>query len=240
MRLITLLTLIAVLSLSPVAQAQSSSPASAKAAKAEPAWKTAIEARRNQLISQNGYGTDSPLRDQLMKMRATDQAARGFAAAPASASAKQALVQKLPATDAQLTEELKQIVKEKGWPTIAMVGIDASNAAMLILNHTADRAWQQQLLPQLTLLADTDKIDPSGLALVVDKALVSAGKLQRYGTQFKYVDGAMAMYGVEDPGGLDRKRARALLPPIDVYKEQLTQIYHLPASNTIISATPQN
>ncbi len=175
-----------------------------------------------------------------MKMRATDQAARGFAAAPASASAKHELVQKLPATDAQLTEELKQIVKEKGWPTIAMVGIDASNAAMLILNHTADRAWQQQLLPQLTLLSDTDKIDPSGLALVVDKALVSAGKLQRYGTQFKYVDGAMAMYGVEDPGGLDRKRARALLPPIDVYKEQLTQIYHLPASNTIISATPQN
>ncbi len=240
MRLITLLTLIAVLSLSPATQAQSSSPAPSKAAKAEPAWKTAIEARRKQLISQNGYGTDSPLRDQLMKMRATDQAARGFAAAPASTSAKHELVQKLPATDAQLTEELKQIVKVKGWPTIAMVGIDASNAAMLILNHTADRAWQQQLLSQLTQLSDTDKIDPSGLALVVDKALVSAGKLQRYGTQFKYVDGAMAMYGVEDPGGLDRKRARALLPPIDVYKEQLTQIYHLPASNAIISAAPQN
>ena len=242
-RLIALFTLFAAISLTPSAPAQSGShapSASAHKSEPEPAWKTAIEARRKQLISQNGYGTDSPLRDQLMKMRATDQAARGFAAAPASASSKQELVQKLPATDAQLTEELKQIVKEKGWPTIAMVGIDASNAAMLILNHTTDRAWQQQLLPQLTQLADADKIDPSSLALVVDKALVSAGKLQRYGSQFKYVDGAMAMYGVEDPGGLDRKRARALLPPIDVYKEQLTQIYHLPASNAIISAAPQN
>lgn len=168
-----------------------------------------------------------------MQMRATDQAARGFVSSTAT---KQEMMQKLPVTDAQLTDELKQIVKEKGWPTIAMVGIDASNAAMLILTHTADHAWQQQLLPQLERLADAEKIDPSSLAFVVDRELVSEGKLQRYGTQFKYINGAMSMYGVEDPGSLDHQRARALLPPIDVYKEQLTQIYHLPTSNAIISA----
>lgn len=246
MRLIAPLTLVAVLSFARSTPAQSSAHATSAAATTEStsqsAWKTAIEARRKQLTSQNGYGTDAPLRDRLMKMRATDQAARGFASAPASTSSKQELVQKLPVTDAQLTAELKQIVNEKGWPTIAMVGIDASNAAMLILTHTPDHAWQQQMLPQLTQLSDADKIDPSSLALVVDKSLISAGKLQRYGSQFKYVNGAMAMYGVEDPGGLDRKRARALLPPIDVYKEQLTQIYHLPTSNAIISAAsqPQN
>jgi len=249
MRLTALLLLAAAASFAPSSFAQSSTHAPSAASNSQisestpqPAWKAAIEARRQQLISRNGYGTDSPLRDQLMKMRATDQAARGFASAATSASAKQALAQKLPVTDAQLTAELKQIVSEKGWPTIAMVGIDASNAAMLILTHTPDHAWQQQMLPQLTQLADTDKIDPSSLALVVDKSLVAAGKLQRYGSQFKYVNGAMAMYGVEDPGGLDRKRARALLPPIDVYKEQLTQIYHLPASKAIVSATrqPQN
>lgn len=244
MRLIALLTLVAILSFARSTPAQSSAHAPSAAVTPEstpqPAWKTAIEARRKQLISQNGYGTDAPLRDQLMKMRATDQAARGFASTPAPTSSKQELVQKLPITDAQLTAELKQVVNEKGWPTIAMVGIDASNAAMLILTHTPDHAWQQQMLPQLTQLSDADKIDPSSLALVVDKSLISAGKLQRYGSQFKYVNGAMAMYGVEDPGGLDRKRARALLPPIDVYKEQLTQIYHLPASNAIISAAPQS
>ena len=231
------------LSLSAAAQpatAQSGTPptpATPKASQPTPAWKTAIEARRQQLIQQNGPGTDSALRAQLMKMRATDQAARGFIAAPA-ASTKQRL-ESLPATDAQLTEELKQIVTQKGWPTIALVGIDASNAAMLILTHTADHAWQQQLLPHLEELADARKIDPSSLALVVDKELVSAGKLQRYGSQFKLVNGAMAMYGVEDPGALDRQRARALLPTIDVYKEQLTQIYHLPTSKAIVSATPQ-
>lgn len=239
-RLTALLTLVAALSLSPSIRAQSTSAASApskanqSAAEPVPAWKAAIEARRQQLIQQNGLGTDAPLRDQLMTMRNTDQAARGFASTREKAS-----VQTLPTTDAQLTQELKQIVAQKGWPTIALVGMDASNAAMLILTHTPDHAWQQQLLPQLTELADAGKIDPSSLALVVDKELVSAGKLQRYGSQFKLVNGAMAMYGVEDPGGLDRQRARALLPPIDVYKEQLTQIYHLPTSKAIVSAAPQ-
>ncbi|HEU5340608.1 DUF6624 domain-containing protein [Edaphobacter sp.] len=204
---------------------------------AEPAWKTAIEARRQQLIQKNGYGTDSALRTQLMQMRSTDQTARGFA--PSSATRKE-MMQKLPVTDAELTGELKQIVQQKGWPTIALVGIDASNAAMLILTHTADHAWQRQMLPQLEQLADTGKIDPSSLAFVVDKELVAQGKLQRYGTQFKYINGGLAMYGVEDPGGLDAQRARALLPPIDVYKQQLTAMYHIPASKQIVTATPQN
>ena len=239
-RLTALLTLVAALSLSPSTPAQRPPPPLRRPRPANPQRNPFLRGRppskraAQQLIHQNGLGTDAPLRDQLMTMRNTDQAARGFASTREKAS-----VQTLPTTDAQLTQELKQIVAQKGWPTIALVGMDASNAAMLILTHTPDHAWQQQLLPQLTQLADAGKIDPSSLALVVDKELVSAGKLQRYGSQFKLVNGAMAMYGVEDPGSLDRQRARALLPPIDVYKEQLTQIYHLPTSKAIVSAAPQ-
>ena len=139
--------------------------------------------------------------------------------------------------DAALTEQLKGIVTAKGWPTIGLVGIDASNAAMLVLTHTADHAWQQSLLPQLENLADSKKIDGSALALVIDKELVSEGKLQRYGTQFKYVDGGMAMLGVEDPGGLDAERAKVGLPPMDVYKQQLEAMYHLKATGKVVMAT---
>ncbi len=138
--------------------------------------------------------------------------------------------------DAALTAQLKKIVAERGWPTIALVGYDASNAAMLILTHTPDHAWQVSLLPQLENLADANRIDPSALATVIDKELVNEGKLQRYGTQFKYVDGAIAMYGVEDPGGLDRERAEVMLPPLDVYKQQLGAMYHLKVTNQIVMA----
>ena len=201
-------------------------------------WEVAARARHDELIRENGPGTDAALRSQLLAMGSRDQAARGFSGGKQTSAITPNMAAKLPGIDAELTKELQQIVEQKGWPTIALVGIDASDAAMLILTHTRDHAWQRQLLPQLEQLADTDKIDASGLALVIDKELVSEGKLQRYGTQFKFVNGAMAMFGVEDPANLDKRRARALLPPMQLYKETLSQIYHLPVSNAIVSAMP--
>ncbi len=123
-----------------------------------------------------------------------------------------------------------------GWPVIAMVGIDASNDAMTILTHTPDHAWQASLLPRLEKLSAEGKIDGSALAAVVDKELVSEGKLQRYGTQFKVVDGKMAMIAVEDPAGLDARRAMVFLMPIKAYEEMLEQTYHLPLSDAVVPA----
>ncbi|WP_348267866.1 hypothetical protein P8936_01160 [Edaphobacter paludis] len=217
--------------------AQSTARAATAETQSSANWESAIKARRQQLIQQNGQGTDTTLRSQLLAMRDKDQAVRGFSSGRSASGMTPDMLAKLPSTDAELTLELKQIVDQKGWPTISLVGIEASNAAMLILTHTADHAWQAKLLPQLEQLADARRIDASMLALVIDKELVSEGKLQRYGTQFKFVNGEMAMYGVEDPGGLDQLRARALLPPMKVYKETLAQIYHLKAGNAIVSAT---
>jgi hypothetical protein len=219
---------------------QTTSGNSPSESKQTPAWQTAIVARHNELIQGNGPGTNAALRDRLLKMGDEDQAVRGFAHGRQVSGTTKEMIQKIPQTDARLTKELQQIVKESGWPTIALVGIDASNAAMLILTHTADHAWQRQLLPQLQELADTGKIDGSGLALVIDKELVAEGKLQRYGSQFKFINGAMAMYAVEDPATLDQRRAKVLLPPMDVYKEQLSQIYHLKATDDVVMApTPK-
>jgi hypothetical protein len=233
--LVFIAAILAILPASLLAQPASKAPAT----QAEPssAWVVALQARRRELIQQNGQGTDAALRSQLLVMRDKDQAVRGFAGGRQVSGMTPDMLAKLPSTDAELTLELKQIVDRKGWPIIALVGIEASNAGMLILTHTADHVWQAKLLPKLEQLADARRIDASQLALVIDKELISEGKLQRYGTQFKFVNGEMAMYGVEDPGGLDQLRARALLPPMKVYKETLSQIYHLKAGNAIVSAT---
>ncbi len=202
-------------------------------------WKAEIQRRHDALVQMNGPGTDSALRAELLKMRDEDQKARGVTVG-AKSQGHVEIATNLTEIDASLTSELKLIVKGKGWPTISMVGIDASNAAMLILTHTRDHAWQVSLLPTLENLADEKKIDGSALALVIDKELVFEGKLQRYGTQFKQMDdGTIAMYGVEDPGGLDRQRARVMLPPIDVYKQMLAQMYRLKVTNKIVMATAQ-
>ena len=194
-------------------------------------WQQDLKTRQQALIGQNGPGTDPALRDQLLAMKKTDQEARGL-------NGHTGIATNLTEIDRTLTAQLKQIAETKGWPTIHLVGLEASNAAMLILTHTSDHAWQRTLLPQLEQLADNNRIDGSTLALVIDKELIAGGQLQRYGSQFKLVNGAMAMYAVEDPATLDRRRAQVLLPPMDAYKDQLIQLYHLKVSSQLVTATP--
>jgi hypothetical protein len=199
-------------------------------------WMKDLALRHQQLMVLNGPGTNAALRDRLLKDAVIDQEARTSLLQEAKRTGTPPDLTKLHPTDAKLTTELKEIVASAGWPTIHLVGLDASNAAMLILTHTEDHVWQEALLPKLEQLSVDGKIDGSQLALVVDKQLVSAGKLQRYGTQFKFDDGHMAMYAVESPEALDVRRASAMLPPIDAYKQMLSTTYSMPTSNDVISA----
>jgi hypothetical protein len=213
----------------------------AKAAVAAPvqdsAWVAEQKQRQDELIAKNGPGTDVPLQARLLSMRDTDQQARGISHGASKSKGAMQIAVNLKDVDANLTAQLKEIVAKSGWPTIGLVGLEASNGAMTILTHTTDHAWQLSLLPQLESLADLAKIDGAPLAMVIDKELVSEGKLQRYGTQFKYVDGGMAMLGVEDPGGLDGERAKVGLPPMGVYKAQLEAIYHLKVTGKVVMAS---
>lgn len=202
----------------------------ARQADGDAVWMNDLAARHEALIKRNGPGTDAALREKLVAMFAKDQEARGVG------TGKPAYTAKTAAVDVELTAELKGMVARRGWPVIAMVGYDASNDAMAMLTHSPDHAWQLALVPKLEKLAGEGKIDGSALATVVDKELVSEHKLQRYGTQFKVVDGAMAMYAVEDPAGLDARRAVVFLPPMKAYEGLLEQTYHLKVSDAVVAA----
>lgn len=234
--LATVLLALPVVSTSPCALAQdAATQPAANSAAAKIDWKAELEQRRQALIAANGEGTDAAYRAALLKMRDEDQAARGLGPAQ-KAGAQLQIATNLNDIDDALTNDLKERVKAQGWPTIALVGLDASNAAMLILTHSRDHAWQESMLPQLIQLADQRKIDPTMLAILIDKQLVYSGQLQRYGTQFKRVEDGMAMYGVEDPANLDARREQLGLPPMAVYKAQLEAMYHLTATNQIVMA----
>ncbi len=87
-------------------------------------------------------------------------------------------------------------------------------------------------------LAQRGEIDGSDLAGFVDKTLIAAGKLQRYGMNFNFVDGKMQMYAVEDPEHLAERRERAMLPPLPIYKHLLATIYHLRETDEIAQPAP--
>jgi hypothetical protein len=197
------------------------------------AWEKRLQARHEQLVKQNGPGTDAALRTKLLAMRDADQAAR-FRNVQDVAQKKPTDAHELHALDVRLTGQLKAIVAAKGWPTIHLVGIDASDAPMLILIHSPDHVWQRSLLPQLEDLAKAGKIDGSQLALVIDKELLAMGKPQRFGSQFKFVGGKAMMVAVEDPAGLDKRREAVMLPPLAVYKKKLGEMYHVEVSDVIL------
>jgi hypothetical protein len=202
-------------------------------------WEETAEARYKSLIAKNGTGRDIALRTTLLRMGEQDQRVRQPMMTLPQDRWTPDMQRKLAQTDEELTAKLKTIISEDGWPTMPMVGVKASEDAMLILIHTSDHAWQSAMIPRLEGLADNDEIVGSGLAVVIDKGLVAAGLKQRFGTQFKFEGGEMAIYAVEDPAQLDDLRAKWLLPPVEVYKQMMSQIYpKLKMTNKVVSPEP--
>lgn len=193
-----------------------------------------MQANHDALLKKYGDGTDKALSVELMRMRSKDQDIRkrlfedqNFQSLPVEQQEK--LAKQMNETDAALTARLKQIVEEKGWPTIPLVGEDASKAAALILVHTPDHVWQTSLLPALEHLAEQDMITGDDIAPIVDRMLKAEGKPQRFGTYFDFKDGVMTMWPVEDPAHLDELREQYQLPPMDEYKKLMAQYYHMKA-----------
>jgi hypothetical protein len=184
------------------------------------------KSRRAELIRLNGAGSDPLLASKLLSMRMSDQKIRREIFGHAEADQSR-LSPELEKTDSFLTEQLKEIISAQGWPTIALVGMEASEAAALVLIHSPDHIFQQRMLPTLGQLVQEKKIVGTDIALLTDKILVSEGKLQRFGTQFSWVDnGSMVMNPVEDPVHLDERRNTYCLPPMDLYKRELSLTYH--------------
>ena len=180
-----------------------------------------MEAYVEVLVAKHGTGTDKALRAQLLRMGEEDQAVRG----PGDES--EAFVRRQESADARLTTELKRIVAKKGWPTIALVGYQASEAAALVLMHSRDHDFQRAMLPRLEELAENGKILRSSVAMLVDKILVSEGKRQRFGTQFRWANGTGEMLPVEDMALLDERRAKYMLPPMAEYKKMVPEMYRV-------------
>lgn len=216
---------------------------------AKPAWQLAIDQHEQTLAKKNGSGTNPRLRDELQALMLKDQDHRAFIVSKDNPNQVSILggarrekfnLGGPDARDLELTLQLKKIVAENGWPTIRMVGSSASDAAMLMLVHSPDHAWQRLLIPHLMGLAARDDIDSASLALVIDKELISEGKPQRYGTQFKTSAGYAYLFAVEDPAHLDSRRASVFLPPLTFYKELYGRLHGIQMSDETVRPEAQN
>ena len=167
--------------------------------------------------------THSLLSEQLVRMGLLDQTVRvGFTV---NTAADTGFLRATLGIDSLLTQRLRNIIDEHGWPLRSMVGDSAASAAFLITQHSPSDTFQREMLPLLEAAAAAGEATPSDVALLTDRVLTRDGKPQVYGTQFRIADGVLVPYPIEDVESLDERRARAGLMPMAEYVDMLRQTY---------------
>jgi hypothetical protein len=171
--------------------------------------------------------SDTSLRAELIRLEVEDQKGREDIA-PFVARNDTAVLFRFMRADSARTLRLKEIIARHGWLTPALVGRDAVEAAWLILQHSPDYAWQEQMLPVLESAAAKGEIRRTDVALLTDRVLIHRGKPQRYGNSFSFKDGRLVADPIEDIGGLEGRRAALGLPTMSEYVRQLGEMYKTP------------
>ena len=112
-------------------------------------------------------------------------------------------------------DRLAELLADAGWPTAERVGEQASRGAWLVAQHADTQLSVQRLALQLLREAVTRGEAPvQQLAMLEDRVAVTEGRRQRYGTQVAdVVDGRPVPWPVDDPDGLDERRAGVGLEP---------------------------
>src|SRR5947207_392201 len=145
------------------------------------------------------------LRKQLRSMVKEDQHAR-LAFTPA----------RMEESDAKNRREILRIFDRYGWVTNSLAGKDAAHNFWLLVQHQTP-AIQQRFLPALEKAAKGNNASMSDYAYLYDRVQMGLNKPQRWGTQATCENGKPVLYSVDDPTGLDKRRAELFMPPIREY-----------------------
>lgn len=117
------------------------------------------------------------------------------------------------------TEALRAIVDRHGWPTSRTVGERASTAALMILLHASDLAFQLACRDLIARAADDGACPAVHHAFIADHCAVEVGQPQFYGTRIN--PDTLLPYEVRRPQTLDERRRDVGLGPLDA---QLAQV----------------
>ena len=122
------------------------------------------------------------------------------------------------------TQWLKAIVKGRGWPTVSMVGEEASRKAWLLVQHAdQDPVFQLDTLRMMEPLVDQGEVSPRNYAYLYDRVMLKLTGKQRYATQMWCKDGKMEPQPLEDEGAVAAQRAKMTLDPLKEYRKNFPE-----------------
>lgn len=175
-------------------------------------------------------GTHAGLARQIAKMVRIDQEIRGQvikeSAVPGSKELP-ALIHRLESIDRDNTNQMRQIIKTYGWPTVKLVGKKGANDAWLLVQHADQNPkFQRECLDMMQPLVAKGEVGKQNFAYLTDRVLLAEGKKQLYGTQFtKGENGDWAPRPLEDPDNVDKRRLEMGLNTMAEYRKMIEEMY---------------
>lgn len=109
-------------------------------------------------------------------------------------------------------EALKSLIPADGWFTLEEHGQEAVDAAFHILQHSGDLETMKLMLPRLEEAARRGDVAPYAFAAFFDRVSVMQDKPQRYGTQYRCVEGKLQFQPLEDPANVESFRTELNMP----------------------------
>jgi Family of unknown function (DUF6624) len=141
-------------------------------------------------------------------------------------------VSTIHAIDRAQSDRLKEIVDYVGWPTRAMVGLKATQAAYMVIQHAGhDIEFQNRSLAMMVDLVEEGELPASYVALLTDRIRMFQDQPQLFGTQMAMARdefGAMVptpTVPIEDPEHLDERRALMGMPPFSEFVGAIAAAY---------------
>jgi len=111
--------------------------------------------------------------------------------------------------------ELELIIDDEGWPTPDVADADGTEAAWLVAMHAVSRpSFMRRCLGLLKGAANRGEVPARHAALLEDRIRALEGRPQIFGTQFDWRDGRLSPRPIENPDGVDARRAAAGLEPL--------------------------
>jgi len=115
-------------------------------------------------------------------------------------------------------EYMRNLVQEVGWLDVRRFGYPSSHEAFFLVQHSWDLPLMLAVLPRIKEDAVAGLIDGGAYALMFDRAQLTLGRAQRFGSQVaRGPAGEVVVLPLEDPQEVDARRQQWGLQPLKDY-----------------------
>jgi hypothetical protein len=162
------------------------------------------------------------LRAELIAMDDYDQAVRAELAADGSLF--RGYHPRMAAVHDAHAARLRDIIREYGWPTTALVGLDGAKAAHRIAQHSINHPdFMRECRRLISMASERGEVPREQFAYIDDRIRVYEGLPQLYGTQWRGSVNGIEPCPVDDWSAVNQRRRDLGLPTLDEMKPKSSE-----------------